>query len=141
MNSASADGDGAAKAKSLATLPLELLRFSQPYMSDRFPLFWLYDSFPFTRCSIGPRDGPLEDVLLCCPSEDELAIERLYPDIEQRTAASFSFSRSLIAWGTPSHFELTFGTVGGNFADDTPGIPTGTTLPFFDAPFFIICFW
>ena len=41
----------------------------------------------------------------------------------------FCFSLSLSASGTPSHFELTLGTVGGKLAEETPGIPTVVVRP------------
>jgi hypothetical protein len=49
-----------------------------------------------------------------------------------RAAASLAFAVS----GTPSHFELTFGTVDGSFCVDTPCNPTALARAIFPVPAF-----
>lgn len=50
-------------------------------------------------------------------------------DVDWRASEFLWLSLSLAAWGIPSHFELTLGTVGGSLAEETPGSPTAITRP------------
>ena len=58
---------------------------------------------------------------------------------DDRAGLSFSFNFSFAVCGTPSHLELTFGTVGGSLADETPGKPTAFARPVCVVPRFFIC--
>jgi len=75
------------------------------------------------------------------PDDPDFAvpISRLNPIIECLVPSSFLFSFSLADRGTPSHFELTLGTVGGKVAVETPARPTGFGRPSFIDPCF--CNW
>lgn len=113
------------RAKSLATLLLELLAVSHPYISaSLFPLPLLL-AVPALDLGFGAR--------LAAPSSPG---DRILADTDSRWLGR-PFSLSLAACGTPSHFELTLGTVGGSLAEDTPGKPTAVARPLF----LRIAFW
>ena len=103
---------------------------SQPYISAKLLLLPLHLDTPpsvprltrlFDECAV--------DVALWSDAPDlELPGRRLNPGVDC-LPASLCFSLSFDVRGTPSHFELTLGTVAGSLADDTPGIPTALTRP------------
>jgi len=106
------------RAKSLATLVLELLAVSHPYLSaNLFPLPLLL-AVPALDLGFGAR-----------PAVPSSPCGRILADTDSLWLGRPSLS--LAACGTPSHFELTFGTVGGNLAEDTPGIPIAVARPLF----------
>ncbi len=81
-------------------------------------------------------------VVIVLPYDREVYNGRLAEEAnEDRDGSSFSLTFSFDAWGTPSHFELTFGTVGGSLADETPGNPTAIARPVCVVPRFFICSW
>lgn len=73
-------------------------------------------------------------VVLVDASDPDVLTERLRPSIDCEEFIRFCFSFSFTACGIPSHLELTFGTVGGSFADETPGRPIAAAWPFLLAP-------
>lgn len=113
-------------------------------MSERVLLLSSRRSFPLTR---GTERVELEE------EEEEELVERwlaLDCDVcagrvtelkDCRCVRSFFFALSFAVCGTPSHFELTLGTVIGSFADETPGKPTAFARPFCVVPRFFICSW
>lgn len=114
-------------------------------MSERLPLLSSRRSLPLTR---GTERVELEELVEIV----ELVVRLLALDCDvctgratelndRRCDKSFSFALSFAVGGTPSHFELTFGTVAGSFADETPGKPTAFARPFCVVPRFFICSW
>ena len=98
---------------------------SHPYMSDKLPLLLLYWSFPLKR-----RSQSAVETVLSLAADLEVCV-CLFPEeaIDCLDGSGPLLSRSLAPTGTPSHFELTLGTVGGSLAEETPGNPTAVTRP------------
>ena len=82
-----------------------------------------------------PRERVEEVVVLVDFSDPDVLIERLPTPIDSEEFIRFCFFFSFKICGIPSHLELTFGTVGGSFADETPGRPTAVARPFLLVPF------
>lgn len=124
----------------IVELPLDGVPVSHPYISERLPLALSSRNFPLTR---SPGRVELEvlavEVVVLLEVDRDVCRGRLVEDIDRRCAVSFSFGLSFIVCGTPSHLELTLGTVGGSLADETPGKPTAFALPLCVVPRFFIC--
>lgn len=99
-------------------------------MSERLPLLSSNFNFPLDR---GAERVELVElrvlVVILLPVDWEVyrgrEADRLNADCSDML---FSFDFSFIC-GTPSHLELTFGTVGGSLAEETPGNPTAFARP------------
>lgn len=119
---------------------------SHPYRSERLLVSLSNISFPLARGADAAElvelvEHAVRPVILL-PVDREVYRGRVaaeHSDCPSRLSSLFRLS--LAACGTPSHLELTLGTVGGSLAEDTPGNPTAFARPLWVVPRFFICSW